>query len=240
MEFRQMVMKILDAKQPKSCIPIFLFLPNKSITVSAGLDLLFAVCAHSAFLVPCLLMYPVTSLLSLFWSWVHDQWSLSQGTLWSLGWEHLFQRYLYSLQSDSWMKVYFKLTFVVQTSGSQKWDKISPQTHISLACYYEVWGVFSPCKQDQRIDAVKLWCWRRLLRVPWTARRSSQSILKEISPEYSLEGVILKLQYFGHLIWRTNSLENTLMLGNIKGRRRRGHCKPLARSPCSAWEWSAV
>ena len=130
--------------------------------------------------------------------------------------------------------------FVVQTSGSQKWDKISPQTHISLACYYEVWGVFSPCKQDQRIDAVKLWCWRRLLRVPWTARRSSQSILKEISPEYSLEGVILKLQYFGHLIWRTNSLENTLMLGNIKGRRRRGHCKPLARSPCSAWEWSAV
>ena len=66
MEFRQMVMKILDAKQPKSCIPIFLFLPNKSITVAAGLDLLFALCAHSAFLVPCLLTYPVTSLLSLF------------------------------------------------------------------------------------------------------------------------------------------------------------------------------
>ena len=69
-----------------------------------------------------------------------------------------------------------------------------------------------------------LWCWRRLLRVPWTARRSNQSILKEISPEYSLEGLMLKLklQYFGHLMWRTNSFEKTLMLGNIEGRRRRG------------------
>ena len=75
-----------------------------------------------------------------------------------------------------------------------------------------------------RIDAFELWCWRRLLRVPWTARRSNQSILKEISPEYSLEGLMLKLklQYFGHLIWRTDSLEKTLMLGKIKGRRRRG------------------
>ena len=76
----------------------------------------------------------------------------------------------------------------------------------------------------QRIDAFELWCWRRLLRVPWTARRSNQSILKEISPEYSLEGLMLKLklQYFGHLMRRTNSLEKTLMLGKIKGRRRRG------------------
>ena len=75
-----------------------------------------------------------------------------------------------------------------------------------------------------RIDAFELWCWRRLLRVPWTARRSNQSILKEISPEYSLEGLMLKLrlQYFGHLIWRTDSLEKTLMLGKIEGRRRRG------------------
>ena len=75
----------------------------------------------------------------------------------------------------------------------------------------------------QRIDAFELWCWRRLLRVPWTARRSNQSILKEISPEYSLEGLMLKLklQYFGHLIWRTDSLEKTLMLGKIEGRRRR-------------------
>ena len=76
----------------------------------------------------------------------------------------------------------------------------------------------------QRIDAFELWCWRRLLRVPWTARRSNQSILKETSPEYSLEGLMLelKLQYFGHLIQRTDSCEKTLMLGKIEGRRRRG------------------
>ena len=75
-----------------------------------------------------------------------------------------------------------------------------------------------------RIGAFELWCWRRLLRVPWTARRSNQSILKEISPEYSLEGLMLKLklQYFGHLMWRPDSLEKTLMLGKIEGRRRRG------------------
>ena len=75
-----------------------------------------------------------------------------------------------------------------------------------------------------RIDAFELWCWRGLLRVPWTARRSNQSILKEISPEYSLEGLMLKLklQYFGHLMWRTGSFEKTLMLGKIKGGRRRG------------------
>ena len=73
----------------------------------------------------------------------------------------------------------------------------------------------------QKIDAFELWCWTRLLRVPWTARRSNQSILKEISPEYSLEGLMLKLQYFGHLMWRTDSLEKTLMLGKIEGRKRR-------------------
>ena len=74
------------------------------------------------------------------------------------------------------------------------------------------------------IDAFELWCWRRLLKVPWTARRSNQSILKEISPEYSLEGLILKLkrQYFDHLMWRADSLEKTLMLGKIEGGRRRG------------------
>ena len=76
----------------------------------------------------------------------------------------------------------------------------------------------------QRIDGFELWCWRRLLRVPWTARRSNQSIPKEISPECSLEGMMLKLnlQYFGHLIWRVDSLEKTLMLGGIGGRRKRG------------------
>ena len=72
------------------------------------------------------------------------------------------------------------------------------------------------------IDAFELWCWKRLLRVPWTARRSNQSVLKEISPEYSLEGLMLKLHYFGHPMRRTDSLEKTLMLGRIKGGRRRG------------------
>ena len=76
----------------------------------------------------------------------------------------------------------------------------------------------------QRIDAFELWCWRRLSIVPWTSRRSNQSILKEISPKYSLEGLMLKLklQYFGHLMQRSNSLEKTLMLGKIQGGRRRG------------------
>ena len=79
--------------------------------------------------------------------------------------------------------------------------------------------------EHQRTDAFELWCWRRLLRVPWTARRSNQSIRKEISPGCSLEGLMLKLkpQYFGHLIQRDDSLEKTLMLGGIEGRRRRGH-----------------
>ena len=78
--------------------------------------------------------------------------------------------------------------------------------------------------EHRRIDAFELWCWRRLLRVPWTARRSNQSILKEISPVYSLEGLMLKLklQYFGHLTHRTDSFEKTLMLGKIEGGRRRG------------------
>ena len=78
--------------------------------------------------------------------------------------------------------------------------------------------------EHQRTDAFELWCWRRLLEVPWTARRPNQSILKEVSPEYSLEGLtlILKLQYLGHVIQRANSLEKTLILGKIEGRRRRG------------------
>ena len=87
---------------------------------------------------------------------------------------------------------------------------------------YENWTIKKA--ERQRIDAVELWCWRRLLRVPWTARRSNQSILTEISPEYSLEGLVLKLklQYFGHLMRKTDSFEKTLMLGMTEGRRRRG------------------
>ena len=87
---------------------------------------------------------------------------------------------------------------------------------------YESWTIKRA--EHQRIAAFELWCWRRLLRVPWNARRSNQSILKEIRPEYSLEGLMLqlKLQYFGHLMRRTDSLEKTLMLGKIEGRKRRG------------------
>ena len=87
---------------------------------------------------------------------------------------------------------------------------------------YESWTIKKA--EHQRIDAFELWCWRRLLRVPWTARRSNQSILKEISPEYSLEGLMLKLklQYFGHQMWRAGSLEKTLMLGKNEGKKRRG------------------
>ena len=89
----------------------------------------------------------------------------------------------------------------------------------------EIWTIKKA--EHQRIDAFELWCWRRLLRVPWTARRSNQSILKEISPEYSLEGLMLKLklQYFGHLMQRADSLEKILMRGKIEGRRRRGRQK---------------
>ena len=86
----------------------------------------------------------------------------------------------------------------------------------------EIWTVKTA--ECSRIDAFELWCWRRLLRVPWTARRCNQCILKEISPGCSLEGLMLqlKLQYFGHLMWKVDSLEKTLMLGGIRGRRRRG------------------
>ena len=94
--------------------------------------------------------------------------------------------------------------------------------------------------EHRRIDAFELWCWRRFLRVPWTARRYNQSILKEISPEYSLEGLMLKpkLQYFGHLIWRTDSFEKTLMLGKIEGRRRRGWQRQDGWMPSlTQWTW---
>ena len=91
-----------------------------------------------------------------------------------------------------------------------------------VICGSESWAIKKA--QRQRIDAFELWCWRRLLRVPWAARRSNQLILKEINPEYSLEGLMLKLklQYFGHLMRRTDSFEKALMLGKVEDRRRRG------------------
>ena len=91
-----------------------------------------------------------------------------------------------------------------------------------VMCRCESWTIKKA--EHWRIDAFELWCWRRLLRVPWTARRSNQSILKEISPEYLLEGLMLKLklQCFGHVMWRAHSFEKILMLGKVEGRRRRG------------------
>ena len=106
---------------------------------------------------------------------------------------------------------------------------LSTKVHLVKAMVFPV--VIFACErwtrkkaECQRIDAFKLWCWRRLLRVPWTTRRSNHSILKEISPGWSLEGLMLKLklQYFGHVMWRADSLEKTLILGKIEGRRRRG------------------
>ena len=104
------------------------------------------------------------------------------------------------------------------------------KVHLAKAMVFTVWFLQYGCEswtikkaEHWRTDASELWCWRRLLRVPWTARRSNQSILKEISPEYSLEGLMLKLklQYVGHLMWRTDSFEKTLMLGKIEGGRKR-------------------
>ena len=104
--------------------------------------------------------------------------------------------------------------FVNKGSSSQSYGFSSSHVWMWEMDYKESWA--------PRTDAFELWCWRRHLRVPWTARRSNQSILKEISPEYSLEGLMLKLQYSGHLTRRTDSLEKTLMLEMIEGRRRRG------------------
>ena len=120
-----------------------------------------------------------------------------------------------------------------QAAGAGLWQRIRDiilltKTHIIKAVVFPVVmyrGESCTIKKAEhwRIDAFQLWCWRRLFRVPWTARRSNQSILKEISAEYSLEGLMSKwkLQYLGHLMWRTDSLEKTLILGKIRGRRRR-------------------
>ena len=122
-----------------------------------------------------------------------------------------------------WKKSYDKPRECIKTQRHHFADKgPSSKAMIFPVVMYgcESWTIKKA--EHHRVDAFELWCWRRLLRVPWTARRSNQSILKEINPEYSLEGLMLRLQYFGHLMWRTSSLEKTLMLGKIEGRRRRG------------------
>ena len=125
-----------------------------------------------------------------------------------------------------WKKVMTNLDSILKSRHYFANKGLSSQGYSFPVVMYECesWTI----KQaEHRIDAFELWCWRRLLRVPWTARRSNQSILKEISPGCSLEGLILKLklQYFGHLMWRAELFEMTLMLGKIEGRRRRGRQK---------------
>ena len=121
-------------------------------------------------------------------------------------------------------KVMTNINSILKSRDITLWTKV----HLVKAMVFPV--VMYGCKswtikkaEHRRIDSFELWCWRRLLRVPWTARRSNQSILKEISPGCSLEGLMLKLklQYFGHLMWRADSFEKTLMLGNTESRRRR-------------------
>ena len=132
-----------------------------------------------------------------------------------------------------WLKWDFKFLFLnfIYLNSLLKSRDITLPTKVCLVKVFVFPVVTYGCEnwtikkvEVQRIDVLELWCWRKRLRVPWTARRSNQSILKEISPEYSLEGLMLKLklQYFGHLLWRTDSLEKTLMLGKIEGGRRRG------------------
>ena len=126
-----------------------------------------------------------------------------------------------SLEEKLWptWTAYWKADITLQTKAHLVKAMVFPV--VMYGC--ETWTLKKA--EHRRIDAFELWCWRRLLRVPWTARRSNQSIRNEISPEYSLEGLMLlklKLQYFGHLMWRADSFEKTLMLGKIEGRRKRG------------------
>ena len=117
------------------------------------------------------------------------------------------------------------------------WSDLAVAAVVMYGC--ESWTIKKA--ECQRINAFELWCWRRLLRVPWTLRSSNQSILKEISPGFSLEGLMLKLklQYFGHLMWRADSFEKTLMLGKIEGRRRRG-CQKMRWWMASLTQWTWV
>ena len=130
-----------------------------------------------------------------------------------------------------WKKSYDKPRQYIKKQGHHFADKCPYSQRYGFPVVvhrYESWTIKK--YEHQRIDAFELWCWRRLLRVPWTVRRSNQSILKEINPEYSLEG--LKLQSFGHLMQRPDSLEKTLVLGKIEGRRRRGWQR-------MRWDWTA-
>ena len=147
--------------------------------------------------------------------------------LFSYGFLRKIRQHLFFLKCYQWM--HFQKCYVLNSILKSRDITLPTKVHLIKAMVFP--GVIYRCEswtikkaEHRRIDAFELWCWRRLLRVSWTARRSNQSILKEISPEYSLEGLMLKLkfQYFGHLMRRTDSLEKTLILGKIEGRRRSG------------------
>ena len=130
-----------------------------------------------------------------------------------------------------WKKSYDQCNSILKSRGiilPTKVHLVKAMIFPVVVYWCEIWTIKKA--ERRRIDAFELWCWERLLRVPQTARNSNQSILKEISPEYSLEGLMLKLklQYFGHPMWRTDSLEKTLVLGKIEGRRRKG-CQRMRR-----------
>ena len=170
---------------------------------------------------------PCTSKCAHFLGWVSRTMCLDYEVLWSR------REIFFSQEGNLWEKADPKKISLQCWESSQvsSWQLGSHgiYTWIGKAMVFPVvmYGCESWTRKKaecQRIDAFELWCWGRLLRVPWTTRRSNQSILKEISPEYSLEGLMLKLklQYFGHQMWRTDSFEKTLMLGKIEGSRRRG------------------
>ena len=144
---------------------------------------------------------------------------------------HLFTWHIWSAICNdyviflTWRNVIIRIKEVLKKQRHYFANKgLSSQSNGFSSSHVWMWEWTIKKAERRGIDAFALWCWRRLLRVPWTARRSNQSILKEVNPEYSLEGLMLKLklQYFGHLMWRADSLEKTLMLGKIEGRRRRG------------------
>ena len=172
------------------------------------------------------------------WVWVNSGswwWTGRPDVLWFMGSQRVGHNWVTELnwteqsiscEMPDWMTHKLESTLLVEISlcwqshglSSNDFSMVFPISFFLIVC--ESWSIMKA--ECQKPDAFKLWCWRRLLRVPWTARRTNQSVLKEINPEYSLEGLMLKLQYFGHLMWRADSLEKSLMLGKIEGMRRRG------------------
>ena len=156
------------------------------------------------------------------------------------------------LKDAPWKKSYDKPRQLIKKQKRHFAVKsLYSQSYGFSSSYVWMWELDHKKAEHRKIDAFELWCWRRLLRVPWTARGSNQSILKKINPKYSLEGLKLKLklQYFGHLMWRTDSLEKTVMLGKIEGGRRRGRQRmrwlpgitdsmDMSRVVSGSWWWT--